>query len=55
MFAGDCPSQSIDVSSNSIEVISQIFEAQAGEHNLNVKFLLPISSAAKKILVVMIN
>ena len=55
MFAGDCPSQAIDTSSFSNEVISQIFEAQAGDHILNIKFLTPIGLARFKILVVLIN
>jgi hypothetical protein len=55
MFPGDCPSQAIDTSSYSNEVISQIFEAQAGDHLLDVKFLTPIDFARLKILVVLIN
>ena len=55
VFFGDCPSQAIDTSSSSNDVISQIFEAQAGDHVLNVKFLTPINSARLKILVVLIN
>jgi hypothetical protein len=55
LFSGDCPSQSIDTSSLSIEVISQIFEAQAGEHVLDIKFSTPIGQAKSKILVIMIN
>ena len=54
-FSGDCPSQAIDTSSYSNDVISQIFEAQAGDHILDVKFLTPIELARLKILVVMIN
>ena len=55
MFAGDCPSQSIDTSSYNIDVISQIFEANAGEHVLDIKFITPVGLARLKILVVMIN
>jgi hypothetical protein len=55
VFSGDCPSQAIDTSSSSNEVISQIFEAQAGDHVLDIKFLTPMQLARLKILVVLIN
>ena len=55
MFASDCPSQAISTSSDSINVISQIFEANAGEHILDIKFLVPLTLASQKIFVVMLN
>ena len=33
-FSGDCPYQSLDINAESTGWISQIFEAQAGEHVL---------------------
>ncbi len=54
-FMGDCKTQALDLSSSSIQRVSQQFWAQAGQYILSITFLLPISRPTKKILVILIN
>ena len=51
----NCSGQALDLSSNSIEVVSQIFPTHMGPHSFQLLFLLPKRNSTLKTLLVYVN